>query len=485
MVGTMAKACPNCGFTSDPETGDVFDVTFPCPRCGHGGARVAARLIQIDRSAIERVLGGFQDWATAQSREYGSAAPAGKSGTDGYTDLLMLQTPWGEGRNILVAFLPGRGFGGGFGHLGQDPLVKVFFDERYHWGSLSEPAVLRRIGTLLQHEVTHALDRLEGATQEAQAGQPSALEELGVDPARYFNDPNEVRAYMRSVYEEIAPQVSTQMQGPLAQKWGLGKVITVALRSSPAWKMAEPHLTAANQNRILKGLVTEFIDQLEASPAATRVAARFIRTAGYFAVGDLVWVGKYKNKLAIITAFGEDAKGNPTITISPIPKGRKQDKTFGLFKVWKVRPEQIAELKAKGKLASRLLCATKFAYHGTRKSVLPHIQRNGLAPSHASSYTDNYSEYDEEGDHLFFSDDPDYVRGSYGDTTLRFPWPNDTKPDKNVYGRLLPHQFVTKEKIPPGLIEIEVEGTWEPLESYGQSKLAVSTDQDDEDWEWR
>jgi rubredoxin len=85
--------------------------------------------------------------------------------------------------------------------------------------------------------------------------------------------------------------------------------------------------------------------------AATRVASRFLKAAGYFAVGDLVWMGKYKNKLAIITAFGEDAKGNPTITISPIPKGRKQDKTFGLFKVWKVRPEQIAELKAKGKLA--------------------------------------------------------------------------------------------------------------------------------------
>jgi len=82
-----------------------------------------------------------------------------------------------------------------------------------------------------------------------------------------------------------------------------------------------------------------------------RVAARFLR-AGYFAVGDLVWQGKYKNKLGIITAFGVDAKGNPTITVSPIPKGRKQDKTFSLFKVWKVRPEQIEDLKAKGKIAA-------------------------------------------------------------------------------------------------------------------------------------
>lgn len=86
------------------------------------------------------------------------------------------------------------------------------------------------------------------------------------------------------------------------------------------------------------------------STPAIRVAARFLR-AGYLAVNDLVWMGKYKNKLAIITAFGEDEKGNPTITVEPVPRGRKQPKTFGLFKVWKVRPEQIAELKAKGRLA--------------------------------------------------------------------------------------------------------------------------------------
>jgi hypothetical protein len=85
---------------------------------------------------------------------------------------------------------------------------------------------------------------------------------------------------------------------------------------------------------------------------ASRVAARFLR-AGYFNVGDLVWMGKYKNKLGQITEFSTDAKGNPTITVTPIPKGRKQDKTFSLFKVWKVRPEQIAELKAKGKIAGQ------------------------------------------------------------------------------------------------------------------------------------
>ena len=51
-------------------------------------------------------------------------------------------------------------------------------------------------------------------------------------------------------------------------------------------------------------------------------------------VGDPILYGKYKNKRGIIREFGVDAKGNPTITVEPVPKGRKQDKVMGLFKVW-------------------------------------------------------------------------------------------------------------------------------------------------------
>lgn len=81
-----------------------------------------------------------------------------------------------------------------------------------------------------------------------------------------------------------------------------------------------------------------------------RVASRFLQSTGYFQVGDYIWLGKYKNKLGQIISFQADEKGNPTVTVRPVPQGRKQDKTFSLFKIWKVQPEQLAELKAKGKL---------------------------------------------------------------------------------------------------------------------------------------
>lgn len=66
------------------------------------------------------------------------------------------------------------------------------------------------------------------------------------------------------------------------------------------------------------------------------------KEAAFFEVGDIVLYGKYKNKLGRIVRFGDDGKGNPTVEIEPIPKGRKQNKTFGLFKIWKQRDVQKA-----------------------------------------------------------------------------------------------------------------------------------------------
>lgn len=65
-----------------------------------------------------------------------------------------------------------------------------------------------------------------------------------------------------------------------------------------------------------------------------RVAQRFI-TASYFDIGDIVLYGRWKNHRGRILSFGKDKWGNPTVTIEPIPLGRKQPKTFGLFKLWR------------------------------------------------------------------------------------------------------------------------------------------------------
>ena len=66
-----------------------------------------------------------------------------------------------------------------------------------------------------------------------------------------------------------------------------------------------------------------------------RVVARFLLASQYFNVGDIVLYGKWKNKRGILKSFGQDPHGNPTATIEPVPKGRKQDVVMGLFKFWR------------------------------------------------------------------------------------------------------------------------------------------------------
>jgi hypothetical protein len=67
---------------------------------------------------------------------------------------------------------------------------------------------------------------------------------------------------------------------------------------------------------------------------AAHVAARFAAETAFFAVGDPVLFGKYKNKRGIIRRVFTDEKGHPSIEIEPVPKGRKKNKVMGLYKIW-------------------------------------------------------------------------------------------------------------------------------------------------------
>jgi hypothetical protein len=75
-------------------------------------------------------------------------------------------------------------------------------------------------------------------------------------------------------------------------------------------------------------------------------AERLLEDEGPFAVGDVVLYGKYKNKKARVVAFGVNHKGQATIEVEPIPKGRKQNKVLGLYKIWTVPPPEPAPEEA-------------------------------------------------------------------------------------------------------------------------------------------
>jgi hypothetical protein len=76
-----------------------------------------------------------------------------------------------------------------------------------------------------------------------------------------------------------------------------------------------------------------------------------IRVTAYFKVGDIVLMGKYKNMRGVIVGFGQDKWGNPTVEIEPTPKGRKQNRIIGLYKIWRADVKAGVVMKQRARLS--------------------------------------------------------------------------------------------------------------------------------------
>lgn len=102
---------------------------------------------------------------------------------------------------------------------------------------------------------------------------------------------------------------------------------------------------------------------------AHRVARR--HTAAFFNVGDIILFGKYKNKKGKIVRFGKNDKGQPTVEIEPIPKGRKKNKTMGLMKIWSLtkKEEALAEKAMKEEKAKKAMALRVAARHLKARGV--------------------------------------------------------------------------------------------------------------------
>jgi hypothetical protein len=264
------------GYAGFHEHGDeyvVFDPKNVKPvRAFHAGSgeplsKTAARPLRLDRSAVNRLLDDLYKQVERSSR--------GRSRRElGYGWLaeskFTVTTPKGDRREVIVelntvAMKPSFRdvvVKGGYGYIKGTDDLKVSLTLN---GSLTPDQFLNRrrtekeIRAAMMHELTHASE-VKGTLADLKGG--SAYDYLN-DPDGYHNDPREVRAWMRQVYEEIR-------EDPRA-----GVVpIEVLLKNNRWWKQAEPHLTRKSRNRILKGLVTAFEDDgIEVRPTR-KTAAR-------------------------------------------------------------------------------------------------------------------------------------------------------------------------------------------------------------------
>lgn len=109
----------------------------------------------------------------------------------------------------------------------------------------------------------------------------------------------------------------------------------------------------------------------------------------------------------------------------------------------------------------------KWAYHATMEDRLPSIIQHGLVPGAAPRLRGAF-----EPDALFVADDLEWVL-HYGDadTYLRFPFPQDTTPDRHpTSNRVLPHQFMSFKTVSPASIEVLVDEDWLPLVKWFKSQ---------------
>lgn len=228
----------------------------------------AARPIRLNRTSVEDLARRIGD----QLRQLGldrRPEPVGDNAVL-YEDAFTGVTVDGQTKTVLVVVSSDvRGgntpfvSGGGFGKVTSGPykgapIIVIQLDGRNTWASVGTYA---RIGkylvSVLMHEITHAMDRVQTNKPSAGGVIPTSEE---VDLVAYYNNPREVRAYMRQMYEELRPYVRPAMER--GDNRGIGFIVTKFLGLSSAWKQMSPHLNRENRNRILKGVVTAFEDEM-------------------------------------------------------------------------------------------------------------------------------------------------------------------------------------------------------------------------------
>lgn len=130
------------------------------------------------------------------------------------------------------------------------------------WTAAKGHSVQDQLYPVLLHELTHAADKYAPGFAETE-------QQLQDDPAVYFNDPSELRAYMQEVVDEVSGRFDHYEK--LQRHFG-GRAMGMLLRMSPTWEKASPHWTRQNQNRVLKSVY----QALEDWQRARRVLARYL-----------------------------------------------------------------------------------------------------------------------------------------------------------------------------------------------------------------
>jgi len=199
-----------------------------------------ARPIRINRSEVNALVDRLMDkmarWATVDPDK-----PLGTVRKPLAEDSILIRDMRGDDKAVVVILTSKESkagnfvLDGGFGHFKKTerkgrPVLVVELNGKYPAGMFGESALVRQeLLQIIMHELTHGSDWiLPKGLPGSGSGEIPSLDDI--DPKAYFNDPREVRAYMREFFERLRPRVQKVMETGLGEEWGLGGAITRLLR---------------------------------------------------------------------------------------------------------------------------------------------------------------------------------------------------------------------------------------------------------------
>lgn len=257
---------------------------------GWGGdpGKTAARAIPIDKKRIEQIAGAVATHISHKLQRFNG--PLGKrhlgigltykgvsvDGSPFDIEIIIASQP-----SPSIFYVPDAGIGKV--RATGAAIILLFVNGSIPASQIARDAALGRksltakqIYKALIHEITHAAEKFKGRGVGL---------DMGVDEARdndaYYNDPEEVRAYMQEVVDQT--EEFFKHVGKLTEKFGPGKGFEYLLQFSTTWKEVSPHWTEPNKRKVIQAVVKAYQDW----ETAQKRVATMIKTLRRMASGGV------------------------------------------------------------------------------------------------------------------------------------------------------------------------------------------------------
>lgn len=237
-------------------------------------SRKAGRPIRLDKGAIKR----FAKYLSGRILrdligDFASDTPISDTGRYLIKDMITIQDVLGNDIETLVLVKSERApkrlgmiTGGGAGTTSRGKqAIQINLNGSWTPDEFSEPSssfgrqnLPKELFSILLHELTHIADIFKKKRETTRR----VLREDEVDLEDYYNRPEEVKAYMQDVADEVLSRLPKlkEMHESAERNVSFNKMIKQSLVLSDSWERIEPYLSRQNKKKIMSAVYREAED---------------------------------------------------------------------------------------------------------------------------------------------------------------------------------------------------------------------------------